>query len=217
MSAVLLVFLKAIIVGLGASIPLGPLGVLCIQKTLSKGRIHGFLTGLGASVSDTIFSAISIMGIYFINSFLENNKVLVLFIGGFIIVLIGVRIYFANPIRQIRQKDASGRMVQDFFEGLLMTITNPGSLFLIFAMFAMVRLNISDVPVNNEHIVTYVVLWGIFIGSAFWWFSLSTLISTFRKRFRLRQLIVMNKIAGIVIFALGIISMSEGLVKLFMK
>lgn len=213
----LIVFLKGLIVGLGASIPLGPLGVLCIQKTLSKGRISGFLTGLGASVSDTIYSAISILGLFLIDDFVNEHKILVLLIGGFVIVLIGVKVYFTNPVRQIRQKNPNGRMAQDFFEGFLMTITNPGSLFLIFAMFALVRLNISDYHGEAAHYVSYLILWSIFLGSALWWFTISTVINIFRKRFRLKQLILLNRIAGAVIIVLGIISMAEGLIKAFVK
>lgn len=213
----LIVFLKGLIVGLGASIPLGPLGVLCIQKTLSKGRVSGFLTGLGASASDTIYSAISILGLFLIDTLLSEHKILVLLIGGFVIVLIGVKVYFTNPVRQIKQKNTNGRRVQDFFEGFLMTITNPGSLFLIFAMFALVRLNISDYSAEQAHLASYIILWGIFLGSALWWFTISTVINIFRKRFRLKQLILLNRIAGAVIIVLGIISMAEGLIKAFVK
>ena len=212
-----LVFLKGLIVGIGASVPLGPLGVLCIQKTLSKGKTSGFLTGLGASVSDTIYSTISIMGLFLIDSFVNKHQILVLLMGGFVIVLIGIKVYFTNPVRQIKQKNNNSRKVQDFFEGFLMTITNPGSLFLIFAMFALVRLNIAEYPGENAHWVSYIALWGIFLGSALWWFSLSTLINIFRKKFRLKQLIFLNRIAGAVIFALGVISMAEGFIKLFVK
>ncbi len=213
----LLVFLKGLIVGIGASIPLGPLGVLCIQKTLSKGRISGFLTGLGASVTDTIYSAISIMGLFLIDSFVNHHQILVFIVGGLVISMIGVKVYFTNPVKQIRQKNNNGKRFQDFFEGLIMTITNPGSILLIFAMFALVRLNISDYPAKNAPFVSHLVLWGIFIGSALWWFSLSTLINIFRKKFRLRQLIILNRIAGAVIFALGIISMAEGVFKMLVK
>ena len=212
-----IVFLKGLIVGIGASIPLGPLGVLCIQKTISKGKLNGFLTGLGASLSDTFYAAISLLGLFFIEDLIKQNRALVYLIGGLIVVAIGLKVYFTNPVRQIRQKNGGRNHVQDFFEGFLMTIINPGSILLILAMFAAVNLNIGAFSTENTHFVVGLVLWGIFLGSALWWFVLSTLINMFRKKFRLRQLIVINRVSGIVIMALGLISFFQGLFPLLIK
>ena len=209
----LMIFIKGLIVGLGASIPLGPLGVLCIQKTLSRGRFAGFITGLGASVSDTFYSTISLLGLVFIEDLIDSHKAAVLLIGGIVILFIGLKIYVTNPVRQIRQKNKKSKHVEDFVEALAMTITNPGSIFLILAMFTAVRFNIADSAVEPR-LVILTVLWGIFTGSALWWFTLSTSISTFRKKFRLKQLIMLNKIAGIVISAIGAISFCDGIFEL---
>jgi len=213
----LIVFLKGLIVGLGASIPLGPVGVLCIQKTLSKGRLAGFITGLGASISDLIYSALSLLGLFLIDNFIEKNKAIVLLIGGVVIILIGIKVYLTNPVKSIRQKNKSGRPLKDLAESLAITLTNPGSIFLIFAMLAAVRLDISSYSPEEASTVVRIVLVAIFLGSALWWFSLSTLVNIFRKRFRLRQLITINKIAGILIIVLGVISMGEGLIKLVLN
>ena len=205
------VFLKGLIIGIGASIPLGPIGVLCIQKTLSKGRLAGFLTGLGASISDTFYSAISLLGLFLVDTFVDNHKALVMLVGGIVIALIGVKVYFTNPVRQIKQKKKPSRGIADMFESLAMTITNPGSIFLILAMFAAVRLDMSAYsPEESRHAIRLVLV-GIFLGSALWWYLLSTLINVFRKKFRIKQLIIINKISGIVILALGVISFGEGL------
>lgn len=206
----LIVFLKALIVGLGASIPLGPLGVLCIQKTLSKGKLSGFLTGLGASVSDTFYATISLLGLVFVDEFVRNHRALVFLIGGVIIILIGLKVYASNPVTQIKQKQTKSNKVGDFLESFAMTITNPGSVFLIFAMFAAVRFDVSAFETEAKSVI-YTVLWGIFAGSALWWFTLTTLVNVFRKKFRLKQLIMLNKIAGAVIAALGAISFCEGI------
>ena len=213
MNDLLMVFIKGLIVGLGASIPLGPVGVLCIQKTLSKGRMAGFISGLGASVSDTFYSAFSLMGLFFIEEFVANNKAPVLLIGGLVIALIGVRIYRSNPLKQIHQKKSKKRSFGDFFESFAMTITNPGSIFLIFGMFAAVRLDLSNYTGSGAGHAVRLVLTGIFLGSALWWFSLSNIVNIFRKKFRLKQLIILNRISGIIIIALGVISFCEGLLE----
>ena len=85
--------IKGIIVGLGASIPLGPIGVLCIQRTLSKGKWSGFATGMGASISDIIFSAIALLGLSFVNDFLTTYREWVMVFGGAVVTGFGVKIF----------------------------------------------------------------------------------------------------------------------------
>lgn len=204
----LITLLKGFIVGLGASIPLGPLGVLCVQKTLSKGRNSGLFTGLGASVSDTFYAGISLLSLAFVEEFISRNRPAVMTIGGIIIFLIGLKVYKTNPIKQIKQKNNTKRNLEDFGEAFAMTITNPGALFLILGLFAAVGINSGD---STENISVITTLWGVFIGSVTWWFTLTTTINVFRKKFRLKQLILINKIAGVVIAVLGVISIFDGI------
>ena len=210
----LVALLKGFIVGLGASIPLGPLGVLCVQKTLSKGRNSGLFTGLGASVSDTFYAGLSLIGLSFVENLINENRAVVMLVGGIVIALIGLKVYTTNPIKQIRQKSSTKRHLEDFVEALIMTMTNPGALFLILGLFAAVGIKSSD---NAGNVTIIATLWGVFLGSATWWFFLSTSINVFRKRFRLKQLMMINRIAGIIIAVLGIISACDGIVKLVTK
>ena len=203
--------LKGFIVGMGASIPLGPLGVLCVQKTLSKGRNSGLFTGLGASVSDTFYACFALIGLSFVEGFIADHRALVMLIGGVIITLIGFKVYRTNPIKQIRQKNTNKRNFEDFVEAFFMTISNPGALFLILGLFAAVGINSAENPENISVITT---LSGVFIGTITWWFILTTSINIFRKRFRIKQLIIINRIAGIIIALLGIISACDGIIKM---
>lgn len=210
----LITLLKGFIVGLGASIPLGPLGVLCVQKTLSKGRNSGFITGLGASFSDTLYAAISLLGLAFIENLIDKNRDIVMIIGGAIIIYIGIRIFFTNPIKQIRQKNTNKKHVQDFIEAFLMTVTNPGAIFLILGLLAAVGININDSEVRPS--VTIILL-GVFSGSVVWWFILSTGINVFRKKFRIRQLMMINRVSGAIMGVLGIIAMFDGIIEVVIK
>lgn len=210
----IIALIKGFIVGIGASIPLGPLGVLCVQKTLGDGRNSGLITGLGASVSDTFYAAISLMGLAFIQNLIDENIDWVMLFGGLIIMYIGLKIYLTNPIKQIKQKNKNKKHVEDFFEALVMTITNPGAIFLILGLFAAVGINVGE---NVSKGAMFATLWGVFAGSATWWFTLSTTINIFRKRFRIKQLTMINKISGIVIFVLGLISMFNGAFELIFK
>lgn len=201
-------FVKGFLVGLGASIPLGPLGVMCVQKTLSKGRNSGFITGLGAAITDTIFAALAILGLAYIKSFIEDYERGVLLFGGIIVALIGLKIYLTNPVKQIRQKaQGNNKHIEDLFSSIFMTISNPGAIFLILGMFAFVGLDIDSQAANR---VITVALAGVFVGASTWWYALSTGINLFRKKFRLRQLLMINRISGIIIIVIGLISFFEG-------
>jgi len=200
--------IKGFIVGMGASVPLGPLGVLCVQKTLGKGRNSGLITGMGAAISDTIFAAIAVMGLAYIQNLVNSYESFVLMVGGLIVALIGVKVFFTNPIKQIRRpKGSSKKHLTDFFSAIAMTITNPGSVFLILGMFAFVGLEINAESAGR---IISATLGGVFLGASFWWYILSTSINVFRNKFRLRQLFMINRISGIVIMALGLISFFDG-------
>lgn len=194
--------LKGIIIGLMVSIPLGPIGLLCIQRTLNKGRKSGFVSGLGASTADSIFALISGLGISMIISFIESKHVYFQVFGGIIIILLGINIFFTNPVRQIRlQRISRNKLYEDYLSLFLLTISNPMAIFFFLAMFTGVNLTTKG-PLNLFSII--IIVMGVFIGSSSWWLILSSLISLFRHRFRLRSIWWMNKMAGLAIFFLGI-------------
>lgn len=204
--------IKGIIVGLGASIPLGPIGVLCIQRTLSKGKWSGFATGMGASISDIIFSAIALLGLSFVNDFLTTYREWVMVFGGAVVTGFGVKIFITNPIKQIKRvKEGNHQYIQDFASSFLMTITNPGAIFLIIGMFAFIGIDTGEYEFG---LVIAPALMGVFIGTLGWWFALSTIINMFRNKFRLKQLLITNWIAGVIVMAIGITSLFEGLIQI---
>ncbi|GAB1473136.1 LysE family transporter [Bacteroidota bacterium] len=198
---------KGFIVGIGASIPLGPLGVMCVQKTLSKGRISGIVTGLGASITDTIFATFAIVSLALIQEFVNNNETSVLFYGGLAVIAIGLKIFLTNPVKQIRRSKGGKKLLEDFISAIIMTITNPGAVFLILGLFAFVGLNVDS---SSSGDVIFAALLGVFLGANAWWIILSTSINIFRNKFRLKQLLMINRVAGIVIMVLGFFSVAEG-------
>lgn len=203
---------KGIIVGLGASIPLGPIGILCIQRTLSKGKWSGFATGMGAAISDIIFSAIALLGLAFVNDFLTTYREWVMLFGGAIVAGFGLKIFITNPIKQIKRvQEGNHQYIQDFASSFIMTITNPGAIFLIIGMFAFIGIDSGSYEFG---LVLAPALLGVFIGTLGWWFTLSTVINIFRNKFRLKQLLITNWIAGTIIMAIGIVSLFEGLIQI---
>ena len=208
-------FLKAILIGLAASIPLGPLGIMCIQKALSKGRWAGFAVGLGSSIVDVFYAAIALFSVSFISDFLDRNRIWVMLVGGVIIPLIGLQIAMKNPIKDLQQSKttpvSSSRHIKEVLRGFLMTISNPGALVLMLGLFAFFGL---DLGTHYRAPAVLVVLAGIFLGTASWWFLLASGISLFRKRFRLHQMLIINRVSGIVIALIGLASVVESLAQL---
>ena len=201
-------FIKGIIAGLGASIPLGPIGVLCIQRTINRGRLSGFLSGMGAATADTIFAAFAVLGLAIVQKFIDDNLNLFLIAGGVIVALLGVKIYFSNPIKQLRRrKQVKNKFVEDFVSTFFLTLSNPGAVFLMLGIFALLQLDLGG---HLKNFSVAAILWGVALGCALWWFILTWLVDRFRRFFRIRQLWIMNRIAGIIIFILGIISIFEG-------
>ena len=183
------------------SIPLGPIGVLCIQRTLNKGRKAGFVSGLGASAADTFFALIAGYGISMVITFIKEQHVYFQIIGGMIVMYLGMHIFFTNPVKQLRlQRLNQNKLSQDFLSVFLLTVSNPMAIFFFLAMFAGV--NLAGGPMNI-FLVSLVVA-GVFLGSSSWWFVLTTLVNIFRHRFRLKSIWWMNKVSGMLIFFLGI-------------
>jgi len=205
--------LKGILAGLGASIPLGPIGVLVVQRTISKGRSSGFISGLGAATVDTIFAALAVLSLAFVQQIFDANEAYFLTGGGLLIMGLGLKIYLTNPIKQLRRKKQGNAPFEDYISVFLLTISNPGAIFLMLAMFALLGL---DIDKESGTINIAIVLWGVALGASAWWFLLSWLLSRFRKRFRIKQLWYINRIAGILIMILGIISLFDGVGKLLL-
>lgn len=208
---IFMLLIKGIIVGLLASIPLGPIGIICIQRTINKGKLSGFLSGMGAASADTVFAAIAGFSLSFIISFIQEQQVFFQAVGGLIVFGLGIKIFYTNPVKQLRRhKRKQNNLLEDYLSVLLVTITNPLAVFLFIALFASL-----GVVVEGENILlSLVATSGVFIGAILWWYILTTLVNIFRDKFRLKQLWWINKLSGAVIFTLGAVAIF-GLLRLF--
>ena len=187
-------FWKGIVIGLAASIPLGPVGVLCLTKTLNKSRLNGFVTGSGAAFADALYAVIAGFGISFIIHFIVHYQDVLKILGGVLVIYFGIRIFITNPAIQIRQqiKNKEHGLWNDFFTSFALTISNPVGLFVFGAVFAGFGLINKDTSQWN----VLILIAGVFTGAMLWWFSLSTLVSIFRNKFKSRRLLYVNKISG---------------------
>ena len=202
------IFLRGILIGLVVSVfSIGPVGVLCIQRTLSKGQRSGFFSGLGAATADTVYATVAFFAIAFVHGFIEQNQLLLKIIGGAFVVVVGLYIFFQNPVVQIR-RNRSGKVSlwRDFLSIFLFTIANPAISLVFVGLFAMFGISNDAGYINGV-----AMLVGVLAGAAGWWFLFTFVLNIYRKRFRPRYLLWMNRIAGILIILLGVTAIISSL------
>lgn len=192
--------IKGMIIGFSASAPLGPIGILCVQKTINKGRISGYVSGLGAAMADIIYAIISGFGLTIISNFIIQQQLYLRICGGIVLLYLGIKIFLTNPGIQIRKQSKEKNFFSDFISIFLLTISNPITLFVFAGVFAGFGLVNADI---DYKLVTELVF-GVFLGAAIWWIILVTLIDMFRSRIRLRRLLWINKTSGVIIVLFGI-------------
>lgn len=197
----ILFFLEGILVGFLASIPLGPIGVICIQRTLSKTRTSGFFSGLGAATADTIFAMIAVFSLSFMTAFMENNKKWFTAIGGILILVIGFIIFYKRPKRPSQRKQTKSSLATDYVSILFLTLSNPAYILIFLALFAAIGIT-SDGNVSGSNML---LIGGVLVGASCWWFTLTTAVNRLRDKFRIRHLWWINKITGGIIILFGIL------------
>lgn len=185
---------------------MGPIGVLCVQKTVNKGKFIGFFSGMGAATADTFYAILATFGVTYITDFLSKNQLAFQIIGIAVLLFLGFRMIFNNPIKQYRYY-RSGTKKKNFFKDYIsvffLTISNPLTIIFFGAAFTMLGLFTTATTIVNAN---YILVFGIFIGASSWWFFLTSLVDKFRKRFRLRNILVMNRLSGIIIVVLSFIA-----------
>ncbi len=198
----LIFLIKGVIIGFVASIPLGPIGVICVQKTLSRSHKAGFISGLGAAGADTVFAAVAAFFLGVVLSFIETYIDLMKVIGGICVIIVGVSIFLRNPVIQIKKIRANkGSLWSDFISVFLLTLANPAYILMFVALFASFGISHTGSRFNSSLLVS-----GVFLGAALWWFILTFGISFLRRGFRPRHLLYMNRASGAIIVLLGAIA-----------
>ena len=199
----LTLFAKGILIGLLVSIPLGPIGVLVIQRTVNKSRIAGLLSGMGAALSDTLYAIVAGFSLTFVIDFIRKNELIFQIFGAVVVLILGIHIFLKNPVSDLRKNKLRGNThFQDIISSFLVTVSNPLTVFVFLAVFTS-----SGVAINLEQPYhSFFVILGISAGTFIWWFSLSGIVSLFRHKINLRILWWINKTAGIVIILFVLIS-----------
>lgn len=205
----LLLLLIGVASGLMASVPLGPIGVLCVQRTLSNSRVHGFFSGLGAATADTIFAVLALVSLAYINSFIEQYNFWVKLVGGLIVIMFGLTIFFKKVKRPRQRGEGASKMdyVNNYFSVLLLTLPNPAYFFVFIWVFA--ALGIGGRFPTETWADKAALLTGVAVGCATWWFTLTFFVNKIRAKFNFRGLWWLNKISGSLILIFGVWTVIE--------
>jgi len=178
-------FFKGIILGFSIAAPVGPIGVLCIRRTLSNGLLTGFLSGLGTATADAIYGCIAAFGLTVVSTFLINSQFYLHLIGGLFLLYLGYKTFQSVPAEIAAKANGNG-LLTSYTSAFFLTLTNPMTI-MSFASALLVL--------------------GVFIGSMFWWLLLSGTVNLLRKRFDKKRLHWVNQISGVVITVFGILSL----------
>ena len=189
-------FFKGFLVGIIISAPIGPVGALCIQRTMSYGRLSGILSGIGAAVGDSIFAVIAVFGLTFISGFLDEKEAWFRIAGGIILLYFGLRVYLSKQ-QDCSNQDNEVNHFGTFGSALLLTISNPLVILSILAVFAVLGI----VNPTSSYPSTALLILGVFSGAVFLWIITCHILSNYRNRMGQKGILLVNRITGLFILA----------------
>ena len=192
--------LRGFIIGFSIAAPVGPIGVLCIRRTLAEGRIYGLVSGLGAATADAIYGCVAGFGLTFVSNFLISQQIWLRLIGGGFLCFLGLRTFLSKPSEQAASTKVNG-LFGAYASTFFLTLTNPMTILSFAAIFAGLGVGSAD----GSYVSAAILVFGVFIGSVLWWLVLSTTVSMFLKKFTPSGLQWINRIAGIILVGFGLI------------
>ena len=193
-------FGRGLLVGFAIAAPVGPIGLLCIQRTLARGRLTGLVTGLGAATADAFYGLVAGLGLTAVASFLTGQRSWLGLIGGLFLCYLGVRTMLARPVTQSAEFSAQHGLWEAYISTFLLTLTNPMTIFSFMAVFA--GLGLATTTTSSGYGAVTLVA-GVFLGSALWWLLLSGGASLLRSRIQTATMVWVNRGAGVVLISFG--------------
>jgi threonine/homoserine/homoserine lactone efflux protein len=200
------ILVKGILIGFSIAAPVGPIGVLCIRRTLNDGRLTGFVSGLGAATADATYGLIAAFGLTFISDLLLNQRLLISLVGGVFLIYLGIKTWRARPATEAAEVAARRGLLGAYASTLGLTLTNPTTILSFVAIFAGLGAGQNQ---SGNYAAASVLVLGVFCGSALWWFTLSGGVSLLRSRFNARWMLWVNRLSSAIIVAFGAWSLGK--------
>ncbi len=198
------IVLRGLLIGFAIAAPVGPIGVLCIRRTLAAGQLVGLASGLGAATADAFYGAVAGFGLAFISSFLLSQQLALRLIGGAFLLCLGVRTFLAHPAGQAAAAQGRG-ILGAYLSTLLLTLTNPTTILSCVAIFA----GLGVASATRSYLTAALLVLGVFCGSALWWLALSSGVTLFRQRVSAHGLAWVNRVSGIIIGGFGLAALAS--------
>ena len=195
-------FIKGLIIGFSIAAPVGPIGILCIQRTLSDGNVQGLVTGLGAATADAIYGFIAAFGLTLISNFLVNQSFWIRMIGGLFLCYLGIRAFSRKPSTQSVTL-ANSSVLSAYGTTFFLTLTNPMTILFFAGIFA----GLGIVSESIHYASAGLMVIGVFLGSAAWWLLLSGVTGIFRHKISAGKLALVNKLSGVIILTFGLMAL----------
>ncbi|MDE6229625.1 MAG: LysE family transporter [Muribaculaceae bacterium] len=195
--------MRGFAIGVLISAPMGPIGMLVIQRTLTKGRWPAFFTGIGASISDLFYCILTGAGIAFITDFIASQQLLLQIFGSIAIAIFGIYLFRKNPAKELQRPDVAETNTywSDIVTGFLLTFSNPLILFFIIGLFA--RFNFLLPEFRYYHYAAGYL--SIAVGALAWWFLITFLVNKMRTHFNVRSLYLLNRIIGSLLMLFAVV------------
>lgn len=200
-------FIKGFLIGLVVAAPLGPIGIICLHRTLSKGYLPGLFSGLGISTADAIYGALATFGVTALSGFLMSQELWLKIIGGMVICGLGIRIYSQAGRQKMSGSANNKSCFGAYFSALILTLINPALIFSFFAIFT----SLGIVYSNTHPFSTLLLIGGVFSGSAIWWVFLSGMARQLKTKFTDSFIKKINYISGILIAGFGLVMFASAL------
>lgn len=196
---------NGVAIGMAVAAPIGPVNLIVIRRTLRRGAVTGFLSGMGAAVGDGVFSAIAGFGLTAAMDFVLSYQTILQLIGGLFLLGLGISTFFAHPhLQQEDNETISGAaLARIFATTFMLTITNPATMFGFIAIFGGVAGLTSAGGEDYGHAATIVA--SVFGGSLLWWACVSGFVSLFRQRMTDHLLEIVNRVSGGLIITFGLV------------
>lgn len=203
---------RALAIGILISAPMGPIGMLVIQRTLSKGRWPAFFTGVGAGLSDLVYCLLTGFCMSFVTAFIEDHQFAIQMIGGAVLAAFGLYLISKNPTRSLKPNQTTqSSSWRDVASGFALTFSNPLILFFIIGLYARFNFVLPEYAIHH-FIVAYAL---IFAGALLWWYLITLLVNRLRKRFNVRSLWLINRIIGLLLLGMALVGIFMALQKQF--
>lgn len=205
MENIIYILPRGLAIGALISAPMGPIGMLIIQRTLSKGRWPAFFTGLGAALSDLLYCLLAGFGLSFITDVIERHQFALQVFGCIVLAAFGLFLFRKNPTRSLKTAEVDGRSYWgDFISGFFLTVSNPLILFFIIGLFARFNFILPEYEIFH-YIWAYITIFG---GAMIWWYIVTLLVNKLRSRFNVRSLWLVNRIVATILIAMAVIGVA---------